>query len=81
MSVFTPMDKLRITIAGMRADGKTYQFIGDKLLVNKGIIHKIHNSDYEPKDFEIRWILGLEDLRVDFVRQMRNKEGMFVTDE
>ena len=78
------LDKIRAEITRMRddpIDPKTYQYIGDRYGVNKGIIHRIFNKDYEPKDIDIRRRLGLENLTIDFIRQVRNKKGEFVKDE
>ena len=78
------LDEVRAEIAKMRADPdepKTYQFIGDKYGVNKGIIHRILNKHYEPQDKDIRRKLGLEDLTIDFIRQVRNKKGTFTKGE
>lgn len=76
------ISNLRAKIAEMRIDEKSYQYIGDKYGVNKGIIYRIHNSDYEPKDPEIRKRLGLDDIVIDFVRQVRNaKTGTFVREK
>ncbi len=71
------LDEIKAEITKMRADEKSYQFIGDKYGVNKGIIHRIFKSDYEPKRLDIRRKLGLEDLTVDFVRQVRSAKGTF----
>lgn len=68
-------------IAKMRDAGKSYQYIGDSYGVNKGLIHLIYNKDYEPKRKDIRRKLGLEDLTIDFVRQVRNAKGRFAKSE
>ena len=73
----TRTDKVKVQIAIMRADNKSYEYISDKFRVNKGIIYRIYKSDYEPKDKSIRRKLGLEDVTIDFVRQVRTPEGIF----
>ena len=75
------LNEVQAEIAKMRADKKSYQFIGDKYGVNKGIIWRIYKSDYEPKNKEIRKKLGLENIMVDFVRQVRNEKGRFAKGE
>ena len=73
------LSNLKAEIAKMRDADKTYQYIGDKYGVNKGVIYRILHNDYEPKDPEIRKRLGLDDVLIDFVRQVRNsKTGTFV---
>ena len=73
--------EVKAEIAKMRDEGKSYAYIGDNYGVNKGLIHLIHNRDYEPKRKDIRRKLGLEDLTIDFVRQVRNTYGRFARDE
>ena len=73
--------QVRSIIAKMRTDGKSYQYIGNKYGVNRGVIHKIHNSDYIPTDKELRRKLGIEDLTVDFIRQLRNPKGTFTIND
>ncbi len=75
------IDEIRAEIARMRDADKTYQYIGNKYELNKGIIHRILNDNYEPRNKDIRRKLGLEDLKVDFVRQVRSSKGMFVKDK
>lgn len=75
------LDEVLAEIQEMRDEDKSYGYIGNKYGVNKGIIYRILHNGYEPKDKSIRRKLGLEDLTVDFVRQVRNPKGIFVKDD
>ncbi len=75
------LEEVRQEIANMRDEGKSYQFIGDKYGVNKGIIYRIYKYEYEPGDTEIRRRLGLEDETVDFIKQVRSSTGRFIKKE
>jgi len=61
----------------MKDAGMSYRDIGEKYGVNKGIIHFVLNNGYEPKRKDIRRKLGLEDLTVEFIRQIRTSKGTF----
>ncbi len=79
-------EEVRAQIQQMRDDDKSYQYIADKYStpqkqINKGIIHKFLNTEYEPKDEVIRKLLGLGDETVTFIRQVRGTGGAFVKGE
>lgn len=68
-------------IQRMRDDDLSYGDIAKHYDVNKGLIYRILNDGYEPKDKEIRRRMGFEDIKVNYIRQVRSPKGTFVRDE
>ena len=55
---FTKIEDLKTYLLGIRTFF-SYRLIGEAYGVNKGIVWKIVNSDYEPQTYEIRAAFGL----------------------
>lgn len=72
------LEEVKDEIRKMQRAEKSYREIGERYGVNKGVIWMVLNRNYEPKRRDIRRKLGLEDITVDFIKQVRGPNGKFV---
>ena len=58
------IEKIRNCMIAMRDLNYSWEDIGHKYLINRGLAWAIVNKHYDPKDSEIRIILGLPELEL-----------------
>lgn len=72
------LEEVQREIRKLRDAELSYGKIGKLYGVNKGIIHRVLNQGYEPKDEKLRKRLGLDGPTIGFIRQIRGQNGTFV---